>query len=107
MSEQWKPAIQIWPFKDAPDAYRRSSPWEEDGTEELLIYIPAVFGHLFKEDDWIMAMPPALAFLRREPRHQGHLQYAGDDFGWYSMHLLPDGSRVAITAEAEWDQLHA
>jgi hypothetical protein len=107
MSEPWKPAIQIWPFKHAPEEFRRLSPWEEDGTEELLIYIPAAFAHLFKEDDWIMVMPPAFAFLRREPKREEHLQYAGDDFGRYSIHLLPDGSRIAITAESEWDQLHA
>jgi len=104
MSEPWKPAIQIWPFKDAPEELRRLSPWEEDGTEELLIYIPAVFDHLFKEDKWSMVMPPAFWFLSEEPKCKGHVQFAGDDFGTYSLHLLADGSRVAITAESEWNR---
>jgi hypothetical protein len=102
MSEPWKPAIQVWPFKDAPEEFRRLSPFE--GGEETAIYIPPNLCALFREDDWVMVMPRAFWFLSMQPKREGHIQYAGDDFGSYSMHLLPDGSRVVITAESEWDR---
>lgn len=39
MSEQWKPSVRIWPYKDAPEEFRRLNQPEE-GDEELLIHVP-------------------------------------------------------------------
>jgi hypothetical protein len=95
MSASWRPSIRVWPFADAPEEYRRLCP-EPDGTEELVIFVPKEFAPLFDSGDWA-TMPPALWFLDHPPKREGLLQTAGAGFGDYSLHVLPDGSRVAIT----------
>ncbi len=95
MSESWKPSIRVWPFKDAPEEFRRLC-GEPDGTEELVIYVPKEFAAQFDAGDWV-EMPPALRFLDHPPKRPGLWQSASDDFGNYYLHLLPDGGRVAIT----------
>jgi hypothetical protein len=103
MSEPWKPAIQIWPFKDAPEEFRRLSPWGNE-SEELVIFVPPELCDLFPKDDWVTVMPRAFWFLSMEPKCRDGIQYAGDDFGSYSMHHPPGGGRVVITAESVWDK---
>ncbi len=102
MNDQWKPSLHIWLFKDAPEELRRLSLFG-DGTEELIIYVPPELCSLFENGDWVMAMPPAFWFLSKPPKREGLRQYAGDDFGSYSLHTLPNGSRVAVTAGSEWN----
>jgi hypothetical protein len=100
MSERWKSAMQIWPFKDAPEELRRLSPWQ-DGTEELLLFVPPELDILLESGAWAIALPAALWFLSKSPKRDGHLPYAGDGFGWYLRRSLPRGGRVAITTESE------
>jgi hypothetical protein len=99
MSDRWKPAIQVWLFKDAPEEFRRLCP-EPDGAEELIIFVPKEFESIFRNGDWAWA-PPAFWFLDYPPKRAGLLQSAGNGFGDYCLHILPDGSRVAITEGSE------
>jgi hypothetical protein len=99
MSEQWKSAIQIWPFADAPEEFRKLSPF--DSGEESVIYVPP---ELVDEDDDVRIEVPALSFLNwiyktRNGRWQ--TMYAGDDWGCYALRQLPDRALVAITARSE------
>lgn len=99
MSESWKPAIQIWPFKDAPEEFRALSPF--GGWEESVIYVPP---ELVDQDDTVRMEVPALGFLdfvdkTRYGRWQ--VMYAGDDWGEYALRQLPDRALVAITAKSE------
>jgi hypothetical protein len=105
MSESWKPSIRVWPFKDAPEEFRRLC-GEPDGTEELVIYIPPELAATFEDGGdggWVMLFPPALWFLDKLPKRADLWQSAGDDFGEYSLHVLPSGARVAVTAGSQWD----
>ena len=100
VTEQCKPAIRIWPFKDAPEEWRRLSPFGRSiyADAELVIYVPRELAKLFTEDDWLGAMPSALWFVAHGPKYAGQIQYAGSGFGLYSVHDLSDGSRVVITS---------
>lgn len=100
MSERWKPSLRVWPFRDAPEELQQLSPWQ-DGTEELLIFVPPELDAIIDCGEWAIALPAALWFLSKVPKRDGHLQYAGDGFGWYLLRLLPGGGRVAITTESE------
>ncbi len=76
MSEQWKPAIQIWPFADAPEEFHKLSPF--DGGEESVNYIPP---ELVDEDDSVRIDVISLGFLdfvykSKYGRHQ--VMYAGE-----------------------------
>lgn len=96
MSEPWKPAIQIWPFRDAPEELRRLG-GEPEGNEELVIFVPKGLCSLFESGNWPAVMPSAFWFLSKPAKREELLQFAGDGFGDYRLYLLPDGSRVAIT----------
>jgi hypothetical protein len=102
VSENWKPSIQIWPFQDAPEEFRRLSPFRTgDEAPELVIYVPPELCALFAEDEWLMVMSPSLWFLNNRPKNAEHTPYAGDDWGEYSMHDLPSNGRVVITAGSQ------
>src|SRR5262249_47360994 len=100
MTDQWKPSVRIWSFADAPEEFRRLSPFEADMPEELGVHAPPELCTFFAEANWLNVMPPALWFLWGEPGRHGPFQHARDDFGSFSLHDLPDGARVAITAES-------
>jgi hypothetical protein len=96
MSDNRKPAIRIWPFGDAPEEFRRLSPWG-DGTEQLLIHVPMQLWRLLENDDSVL--PPVFWFLENVPKFNGHIQYAGEGMGWYYLALLPNGDRIAVTTQ--------
>ncbi len=57
MSEAWKPAIQIWPFKDAPEDLRRLG-GEPEGNEELVIFVPKeLCCELIESGDYLELIP--------------------------------------------------
>jgi hypothetical protein len=99
MSKAWKPAIQIWPFRDAPEEFRRLSPF--DGGEESAIYVPP---ELVDEDDEVRIEVPALGFLdfiHKTRNGRWQIMHAGDEWGCYALRQLPDNSLIAVTAESD------
>jgi hypothetical protein len=96
MSNQWKPGIQIWPFADAPEEFRKLSPF--GGGEESVIYVPS---ELVNEDDMARIDASPLWFLMWDGEVlQGRLKYA---VGWgaCSLHRLTNRALVAITTDSE------
>jgi hypothetical protein len=89
----WKPAVMIWRWDDAPEEFRALS--QINGGEESVIYVPPEL----IDEDWYENTSVGLDFLSFFPK-RGGLHFAGDDFGWYSLHDLPDGGRVAITTRS-------
>jgi hypothetical protein len=87
--------IQIWKFQDAPEAFRSLSVHE--GGEEFVLYVPP---DSLGPDGELNADDNSLWFLDWRPKHEGHVQYAGDRWGWYSLKVLPDGGLLAITTES-------
>ena len=100
MSEQWKPAVQIWPFQDAPEEFRLLSPFGRYGygAPESLVYVPKEMSRMLADDEWLTAMPNAFSFMVFGPKHPGQVRYAGSGFGLYIIHDLADGSKVVITS---------
>ena len=102
MSEQWKPSISIWPFANAPEEFRSLSAWGEQ--TDSIIFIPCEICEILEQEQW-RPMPYALWFLHLNPKRPDIQEWAGGGFGEYTVHLLPDGSKVVITAESERDYL--
>jgi hypothetical protein len=99
MSEMWKPSIRVWPFADAPEEFKRLSPF--GGAEECVIYVPP---ELVDEEDAVRIDVPALGFLDWVYKTRGgrwQVMFAGDDWGDYALRQLPDRALVAITTGSE------
>lgn len=88
--------VRIWAWADAPEELRAVF-GGDTGDEELLIHVPP--GALDEKGN-LRCSYPALTFLNFLPKEPGLQQYAGDDFGWYSLVVLPDGGRVVMTCES-------
>jgi hypothetical protein len=84
--------VSIWRFDEAPDPFRSLS--IHDGAEEFVLYVPP--GRLDEHGE-LDADDPLLWFLDFPPKYPGHVQYAGDEWGWYSMVFPPQGGIVAVT----------
>jgi hypothetical protein len=97
MSNSWKPSIRIWAFAEAPDEFKKLSPFE--GGEESVIYVPP---ELVDEEDAVRIEVPALAFLDwvyKTKAGRWQVMYAGADWGDYALRQLPNRALVAITAD--------
>jgi hypothetical protein len=92
----WKPAILIWRWEDAPEEFRALAP-SLDTSIESVIYVPT---DVQLVDGSYDTETSGLWFLGHFPKAGCTLTYAGDDFGWYALVALDDGSRVAYTTES-------
>jgi hypothetical protein len=101
VSEPWKPSIRIWPFADAPEEFRRLSPF--GGGEESVIYVPP---ELVDEDDFdaVKVDVPALGFLdwiQKTRAGRWQVMNAGNGWGQYALRQLPDRALVAVAAGSD------
>lgn len=104
-SANWKPAIQIWRWEDAPEEFRAivgPQPEPEEGRDshpwESVVYLPA---SLIDESGWFFGHSVVLSFLNDFPKYgQDSMAYAGDGWGWFMLKQLSDGGRVAFTTES-------
>jgi hypothetical protein len=99
MSNDPTSSIRIWPYPKAPADFLRfyRELHGETGDEELVIHIP---GQLLDANGELDAVSPALWFLDWVPKYANHEQYAGDDWGWFSMHDLSDNGRLLVTRDS-------
>jgi hypothetical protein len=92
----------VWPFADAPEEFRRLSPFS--GEEEAVVYVPP---ELVDEDNSVRIDAPAFWFLDWiEKARGGRVMHAGEDWGLYSLHQLPDKGIVAITSDSDTKKKH-
>ena len=97
MSESWKPSIRVWPFRTAPEEFRRLPPqnltarrnWSSSCRRSSPPGSTRAIGRTCRRRRWFLAHPPkapgTVAVGRRSVRRL------------YWLHVFPDGSRVAIT----------
>jgi hypothetical protein len=95
----WKPAISVWRWDDAPEEFKTLAP--KGVSCETVIFVPKA---LLASDGFYETETKALDFLSFPPKSSNGAAFAGDEWGWYTMQHLSDGSRVAFLAESTEEQ---
>jgi len=96
VADDLNPCLRIWRYEQAPAELRQSyrEACGETGEEELLIHVSR---EMCAGDGSLGLKLPALWFLDWFPKRAGQEKYAGEEWGCYYLHPLPDGGRLVVT----------